>query len=188
MAEYERQTAATETIRALRADLEVAMRERDALDVESSRQRDRAKRAERTVEDVTHERDEHAAKRAEFASEARSLRVQLEEARAKIHDLASEAAELRGCLSQAEVPLSIAQEERDAAIARVAEVKRERDYALREFAAHNCVCDDPPRCPVFAERDDARRVAKRLAGNFYSPTLPTVRVAVATALAYEVEP
>jgi hypothetical protein len=36
---------------------------------------------------------------------------------------------------------------------RLAEVKRERDYALREFAAHNCVCDDPPRCPVFDERD-----------------------------------
>jgi hypothetical protein len=74
-------------------------------------------------------------------------------------------------------------EERDAALARVAEVKRERDYALREFAAHNCVCDDPPRCPVFDERDDARRVAKRLA---HRGTVATDDIA--TALAYEVEP
>jgi hypothetical protein len=41
----------------LRDRLAEVERERDALDVESSRQRDRAKRAERTVEDVTHERD-----------------------------------------------------------------------------------------------------------------------------------
>lgn len=46
----------------------------------------------------------------------------------------------------------------------LAEALRERDEARRELVAHNCVCDDPPRCPVFdraekaeRERDEARR-------------------------------
>jgi hypothetical protein len=38
---------------------------------------------------------------------------------------------------------------------RLAEVEREREDARRMLTAHNCVCDDPPRCPVFDERDAA---------------------------------
>ena len=82
--------------------------------------------------------------------------------------------------------------ERDTLRARLAEVERERDEARKVTSVHHAELVDAMRAAI-AERDDARRVAKRLArtgleGCATDADRDAFDAARATALAYEVEP
>ena len=126
----------------------------------------------------------------------------------RVADTQREDAERMTLLSVREVEAfrALAQEEADALRARLADVERERDALQRHYDAaapeynlfelldgyHGQIVrlrSDRNACG--RERDDARRVAKRLAlcgEYFHNDDLPAWMDAQKTALAYEVEP